>query len=109
MTMMRMTDIKGASILVVGATGGLGQETSRLLADRGALLTLAARDEGRLEALGIPATRVAGDVTRPGIPAHMVASALSAHGRLDGVIYAAGAVAFGATTELSDEVIERLW
>ena len=109
MTMKRMTDIQGASILVVGATGGLGREISRLLADRGALVTLAARDEARLEALGIPGSRVAGDVTRPGIPAHMVSSALSAHGKLDGVIYAAGAVAFGATTELSDEVLERLW
>ena len=109
MTMKRMTDIQGASILVVGATGGLGREISRLLGDRGAVLTLAARDEARLEALGIPGSRVAGDVTRPGIPAHMVSSALSAHGKLDGVIYAAGAVAFGATTELSDEVLERLW
>ena len=104
-----MTDISGASILVVGATGGLGREISRLLSEAGASLTLVARDEGRLSSLGIPATSVAGDITRPGIPAHAVASAVSAHGKLDGVIYAAGAVAFGSTSELSDEVIERLW
>ena len=104
-----MTDITGASILVVGATGGLGREISRLLAERGAALTLVARDEGRLGALGIPGTLVAGDVTRPGIPAHCVSSAIAAHGKLDGVIFAAGAVAFGSVTDLSDEVIERLW
>ena len=104
-----MTDISGASILVVGATGGLGREISRLLSEAGASLTLVARDEGRLSSVGIPGTLVAGDITRPGIPAHAVASAVSAHGKLDGVIYAAGAVAFGSTSELSDEVIERLW
>ena len=104
-----MTDITGASILVVGATGGLGREISRLLSEAGASLTLVARDEGRLSSVGIPGTLVAGDITRPGIPAHAVASAVSAHGKLDGVIYAAGAVAFGSTSELSDEVIERLW
>lgn len=109
MTIAGMTDITGASILVVGATGGLGREISRLLAERGAALTLVARDEGRLTALGIPGALVAGDVTRPGIPAHCVSSAMGAHGKLDGVIFAAGAVAFGSVTDLSDEVIERLW
>ncbi len=109
MTITVMTDISGASILVVGATGGLGREISRLLAEQGALLTLAARDEGRLMALGIPGIVVAGDVTRPGIPAHFISSAVGAHGKLDGVIFAAGAVAFGSVAELSDEVIERLW
>ena len=104
-----MADITGTSILVVGATGGLGREISSLLSERGASLTLAARDEGRLAALGIPGTVVAGDVTRPGIPAHFVSSAVGAHGKLDGVIFAAGAVAFWSVTELSDEVIERLW
>jgi NAD(P)-dependent dehydrogenase (short-subunit alcohol dehydrogenase family) len=108
-TITRMTDITGASILVVGATGGLGREISSLLSQRGASLTLAARDEGRLAAVRIPGTVVAGDVTRPGIPAHFVSSAVAAYGKLDGVIFAAGAVAFGSVTELSDEVIERLW
>ena len=107
--MSGMSNISGASILVVGATGGLGREISHLLSQQGASLTLVARDQARLEALGLPGTLVAGDVTRPGVPAHCVSSAVSAHQKLDGVIYAAGAVAFGSVGELSDEVIERLW
>lgn len=109
MSITVITDIIGASTLVVGATGGLGREISRILAEQGASLTLPARDEGRLEALGIPGVVVAGDVTRPGIPAHFISSPVGAHGKLDGVIFAAGAVAFGSVAELSDEVIERLW
>jgi cyclic-di-GMP-binding biofilm dispersal mediator protein len=108
-TIARMSEINGASILVVGATGGLGRGISELLAARGAKLTLAARDETRLDSLGSLGTVVAGDVTRPGIPAHFVSQALGAHGSLDGVVYAAGAVAFGSVSDLSDEVIERLW
>ena len=81
-----MTDIAGASILVVGATGGLGSEISRLLVNRGAHLTLVARDQARLEALGVPGTLVAADVTQPGVPAHLVSNAVGGNGKLDGVI-----------------------
>jgi cyclic-di-GMP-binding biofilm dispersal mediator protein len=104
-----MTDINGASILVVGASGGLGSEISRLLADHGASLTLAARDQARLEALALPGAIIAGDITKPGVPAECVRVALATHGKLDGVVYAAGAVAFGSVAELSDDVLEGLW
>jgi len=104
-----MTDIAGASILVVGATGGLGSEISRLLVNRGAHLTLVARDQARLEALGVAGTLVAADVTQPGVPAHLVSNAVGANGKLDGVIYSAGAVAFGSVGDLTDDVLEGLW
>jgi NAD(P)-dependent dehydrogenase (short-subunit alcohol dehydrogenase family) len=104
-----MTNLDGASIIVVGASGGLGRHIARLLHERGAKLTLSARTMTNLEALGIPATFVPGDLTDPNFARTLVATAVTAHGRLDGVINAAGVVAFGPVTELQDDTIEQLW
>jgi cyclic-di-GMP-binding biofilm dispersal mediator protein len=100
-----MTNLQGASILLVGASGGLGREMASLLHDRGALLTLAGRNEDSLRALGIPGAIVSGDVTQSGVPEQFVQAALDAHGKLDGVIYAAGAVAFGPASGCFDSSV----
>ena len=104
-----MSEISGASILLVGATGGLGRELAKGLHERGALLTLGSRHSSALEALGVPGAHALGDVTQPGVPEAYVAAALQAHPGLDGVIFAAGAVAFGSVTDLGDEVLDDLW
>ncbi len=104
-----MTELSGASILIVGATGGLGKEIAAQLASKGAQLTLTGRNQGALEALGVSATTVVGDVTEAGTPERFVAAAEAAYGRLDGVVYAAGVVAFGPAAEVSDHVMETLW
>ncbi|MFT6973163.1 MAG: short-subunit dehydrogenase [Pontimonas sp.] len=92
--------VNGASILIVGATGGVGSELARALSSRGAKLTLGSRHQDRLSALGVSGASALGDITQ---------SALDAYGQLDGVIYAAGAVAFGPIGEYSDEVMDALW
>lgn len=51
--------ITGSSVLLTGASGGLGQAIARGLAERGAKLTLTARNEGQLSAL---AEEVGGEV-----------------------------------------------
>jgi cyclic-di-GMP-binding biofilm dispersal mediator protein len=104
-----MSELQGASLLIVGATGGLGRVLASELVAKGAVVTLASRTEAGLFSLGIPGAMVAGDVTKPGVPESFVSAALEAHQRLDGVIYAAGAVAFGSVAELSDEVADQLW
>jgi len=104
-----MTNLEGASIIVVGATGGLGRHIARLLHERGAKLTLSARNMTNLEALGIPATFVPGDLADPNFARTLVATAVTANGKLDGVINAAGVVAFGPITELTNETLEQLW
>ncbi len=104
-----MTNLDGASIIVVGATGGLGRHIARLLHERGAKLTLSARSMTNLEALGIPATFVPGDLTDPNFARTLVATAVTANGRLDGVINAAGVVAFGPVAELQNDTLEQLW
>lgn len=104
-----MTNVQGASILVVGATGGLGRHIARQLADAGANLTLSARSMTDLEGLGIAGQLVPADLTDPAAVRTLVATALTAHGQLDGIVNAAGAVAFGAVADTADETIEALW
>ena len=105
----RVTDLSGASVLVVGASGGLGAPLSRLLAGRGANLTLVGRDPGRLSAVGVPDAAVhAVDVTVPGATQACVEAALARWGRLDGVVFVAGVVAFGPASEVDDATVDRL-
>ncbi|MEZ7840393.1 MAG: SDR family oxidoreductase [Pontimonas sp.] len=101
--------LSGTSILIVGSTGGLGREFAQQLSARGAKLTLASTSAPKLGSLGIAGASAIGDVTKPGIPEHYVQTALDTFGRLDGVIYAAGAVAFGPIGDYTDEVLDALW
>ena len=104
-----MATLQDRSVLVIGATGGLGAPISRRLAAEGALLTLHGRDSSRLEALGLPATLVTGDLRDAETAALAVAAAVAAHGRLDGVVIASGVVAFGPVGEMPDDVLLDLF
>ena len=104
-----MTTLQDRSVLVIGATGGLGAPISRTLASEGALLTLHGRDTDRLGSLGLPAALVTGDLRDADTAARAVAAAVEAHGRLDGVVIASGVVAFGPVGEVPDEVLLDLF
>jgi cyclic-di-GMP-binding biofilm dispersal mediator protein len=104
-----MTPLDGASVLVAGATGGLGAPLCRRLAAAGAQLTLTGRDGDRLAALGVDALGVPADLRRAGAADKVVAAAVDRYGHLDGVLFAAGAVAFGPATELPDQAIIDLF
>ncbi len=104
-----MTDLRDRSLIVVGATGGLGAPIAARLAEAGARLTLVGRDESRLAGAGVPGEHVAIDVRLASSPTRIVDAAVSAYGGLDGIVYAAGAVAFGAVDELPDEVMIDLF
>ncbi|CAN5360192.1 SDR family oxidoreductase [soil metagenome] len=102
--------LKDAVVAVVGASGALGSRIAKQVADRGGHVILVGRDEDRLLAVGIDgaATVVAdlGDATAGDV---VVAAAEQHHGRLDGLINAAGVVAFGNLADTEDEVIEELF
>lgn len=104
-------DLAGARIAVVGATGALGALLSAELAARGARLLVTGRDPDRLEALGALAAEVRvvadlGDATA----GDAVAAAAREHlGGLDGLVNAAGVVAFGTLVDTPDEVVEELF
>jgi len=85
------------TIIVTGASRGLGAAGARIAARLGARLVLNARSAGDLEAVaaqiraaGGQAVAVAGDVTQPQICQDLVATALASYGRLDAVVNSAG-------------------
>jgi short-subunit dehydrogenase len=99
------------SVLITGASSGIGEELALQLAHAGALLTLAARRTDRLETL---AQKIADagksrpviaecDVTRDGDLERAVADAAHAFGKLDVVFANAG---FGVVAPLAKLAIE---
>lgn len=102
--------LDGSVVAVVGASGVLGSLISRALADRGAKLVLMGRDEQRLREVGIPeAPVVVADLTDANAGDSLVATARQTYGRLDGLVNAAGVVAFGGLDSTDDAVIEELF
>ncbi|EWT02504.1 short-chain dehydrogenase [Intrasporangium oryzae NRRL B-24470] len=107
-----MTTLDGAHVLVLGATGGLGSAIAHRLTGEGARLTLSARDPARLatlaDSLGDSVlTTVPADLTRPDAPTAVLARA-SAAAPLDGIVNAAGVVAFGDAADLDDDTFDEL-
>jgi cyclic-di-GMP-binding biofilm dispersal mediator protein len=90
-------------ILVTGATGGLGSRIAAFLTDAGATVIASSRTPD--ESSG----RLAADLTADGASARLVADAAALHGRIDGVVVAAGEVAFGPVSELTDATLRELF
>ena len=104
-----MSDLSGKAFLVIGATGALGSRIAGELGDRGAGVTISGRSEDVLAGLGIDgAHAVPADLRDPDAPRAVVAAALERHGRLDGVVIAAGVVAFGPITDIDDDTVDDL-
>ncbi len=87
------------TILITGASRGLGAATARAVAQLGAHVVISARSAAELEAVaaaivqaGDQATAVVGDVGKPDDCERMVAAALAATGRLDALINNAGVI-----------------
>ena len=99
----------GRSVLVAGATGGLGSAIAANLATRGAVLTLVSRRPERLVSLDVPGHRLALDLRNPDSSEEAVRAAVAHAGRLDVVVNAVGVVAFGPIEELSVDAMEELF
>ncbi|MEM9131411.1 MAG: SDR family NAD(P)-dependent oxidoreductase [Actinomycetota bacterium] len=98
-----------ASVLLTGASGGIGTALVDELHRRGARLTMVARHEESLERLSAPGTKVALDLRSPDAGRRSVEAAVTANGGVDVVINAFGVVAFGPVSELSIDVLEELF
>lgn len=102
--------LPGAVVAIVGADGGIGSPVTHQLAVRGARLVLAGSHPKRFGGLGIDdAVCVELDVCDPKSGDARAACALESFGRLDGLINAAGIVAFGPLIDTDESVIDELF
>jgi short-subunit dehydrogenase len=87
--------LAGATVLLTGASAGIGAATAPVLAGRGATVVVTGRRRQRLDALvaTLPGTghaAIAADLAAPGAPEEVVAAAVEAVGPLDVVVHNAG-------------------
>lgn len=94
---MEMTDLYGKSIIVTGASKGIGEAAARLMAAAGARLVIADCDDAAGDALardlvrgGAEVTFVKADVADEVDVQRMVKTAVERHGQLDGAFNNAG-------------------
>ena len=89
-----LTPIDGRSVIVTGASKGIGKGIARVFASKGAKVLLAARDLAQAEAaaaeIGGEASAVAADVSSEEDCARMARTALERHGGIDVVCCNAG-------------------
>jgi len=85
---------QSASVLIFGASGGIGSALARQLAAQGCQLNLFARDQARLDALAdeLQAEAYSLDATDPAAVERCVAEVSEKNGRLDGVVNCAGSL-----------------
>lgn len=105
-------DFSGKSVLVTGATSGLGAAIAEAFGSSGADVVLAGRDPQRgdrlcerLRALGRKVEFIPGDITDRAYCDSLVSGAMSVLGRLDIVVNSAG-VAYHATV---DQTTDDQW
>lgn len=97
-------EINGAHIVVVGASGVLGSNLASQLRLGGARVSAIVRDSSRLDSASISRSAIA-DIT----DSASLRAAFAELAPFDGVINAAGVVAFGNLVELDDHTLTQLF
>ncbi len=105
------------TVILTGASRGLGEATARILARAGARLVLNARSGGALRAVvesiresGGEAVAVPGDISRPQVAQRLVERALERFGGLEAVVNNAATLeAMGPVARADPEAWRRSW
>ncbi len=106
---------KDKTVLITGATGGLGSALARLLADKGARLIVTSRSEKALQDLAHRLPEAAqvkyltADLSNRGEAEELAMRAISAFGTVDCLFNNAGLGYFALMDEASDENIRHLF
>jgi len=107
--------LSGRSILLTGASGGIGRAVAEILARQGANLTLVGRRpepleslRSRLDSKGGGAITVAADIRRPVDAARAVNEAVKRFGRLDVLVNNAGIGYLASLAEADDSTVADL-
>ncbi len=91
-----MTNLEGAVVLVVGATGGLGSRIAAQLENHGAVVARSSKSGGH-------------DLRTPSVVRDVLDATLARYGRLDGLVVASGVVAFGPVSDLDPATVDELF
>lgn len=106
--------LKGRTVVVTGASAGIGQATSLALAAEGCRLAAGARNGERLEALaadvrdqGGEVVTVTGDLTEQARVQHLVDAARDTFGGVDALVTCVGSTPVGDFDDLTDDVWQQ--
>ncbi|NKF22817.1 SDR family oxidoreductase [Solimonas marina] len=107
--------LNARTVLLTGASGGIGQALAREFAQRGAHLLLSARNVDKLatlgnelRALGIDVSVLSADLSSADGAERLAHAALSG-GTPDLVVHCAGSMSFGCLETIPTEEITQLW
>lgn len=109
-------DLEGRSVIVTGASSGMGAETARFLGARGANVVLQGRDRERLEAVAADVVAGGGksqvvpvDLEHPAQAPRLVAEATANFGEIHGLVLNASLLDAGPLADTTLDSIDRQW
>ncbi|AZS19310.1 MULTISPECIES: SDR family oxidoreductase [unclassified Caulobacter] len=105
-------ELKGKTVVLTGASAGIGAATALDLSNAGCNLVLTSRRLERLEALAAtlpgPSALLAADIAEPDVPEQLLALAKARFGRADVVINNAGVMAVGTMDTIDLDAVSYM-